>query len=537
MDGWIPTHTIGRLSCPVLFYVGSFSSTPHAASCGDILLHTLCWFMWGLSILCRDIITCPSCCFTWGVFLKFLMLFVLCGEFLWYTRCCFTWRVSLTHPLLFDVGRFSYMSHTILCGEFLWHHPYSFCLFVFSSSSSSFFFFSGKYLLDSPCCFMWGFSYITGVCFYTGSIFSMPYDIWYQEFLLHILCKFMWRHFQIVCTVFFRVKSFFDTPHAILCWTFLLQFDVNILVYLGSFSCTLYASSCGQFLLHVLCCFMSGVSLTHPELFPVGSFTDTVDAVLSGEFLLHASCCSILGISLTRQLLFYVGIFSYIALAALCGEFLLHPPCCSMWGLSLPSLMLFYVRSFSYMLHAVWCGEFLLHAPCCFMCGVSLTRTLLFYVSEKEAKSLQKRGNGKVCLVTARRGLHSELHTRSGLSVVIGMTWRAWACWRAAATDAPRLASSQYRLERLRADMTLSVRFDLTFGHKKLVLFCTFQCANIAWPGRTLGRCSSTWHHLTIGALIGIESLLHAQASFIGKFLPHVPYATCSGRFLLHVPC
>ena len=72
------------------------------------------------------------------------------------------------------------------------------------------------------------------------------------------------------------------------------------------------------------------------------------------------------------------------------------------------------------------------------------------------------------------RDSYSELHTRSGLSVVIGMTWRAWACWRAAATDAHRLASSQYRLERLRADMTLSVRFVLNFGHKKLVLFCTF---------------------------------------------------------------
>ena len=61
----------------------------------------------------------------------------------------------------------------------------------------------------------------------------------------------------------------------------------NILVYLGSFSCTLHASSCGQFVLHVLCCFTWGVSLTHPVLFPVGSFTDSLDAVLCGEFLLH----------------------------------------------------------------------------------------------------------------------------------------------------------------------------------------------------------------------------------------------------------
>ena len=231
--------------------------------------------------------------------------------------------------------------------------------------------------------------------------------------------------------------------------------------------------------------------------------------------------------------------------------------------------MLVLAGSFSYTSRVSFSEEPLLHSPCWFQWAVLGTivfnhawipdvsssewhQTIdvvefhvvrqksyctLILVSEKEAKSLQKRGNGKVCPVTARRGLHSELHTRSGLSVVLGMTWRAWACWRAAATDAPRLASSQYRLERLRADMTLSVRFDLTFGHKKLVLFCTFQCANIACPGRTLGRCSSTWHNLTIGSLIGIESLLHAQASFLGKFLLHVPYATCSGRFLLHVPC
>ena len=155
--------------------------------------------------------------------------------------------------------------------------------------------------------------------------------------------------------------------------------------------------------------------------------------------------------------------------------------------------------------------------------------------SEKEAKSLQKSGNGKVCPVTARRGLHSELHTRSDLSVVIGMTWRAWACWRAAATAAPRLASSQYRLERLRADMTLSVRFVLNFGHKKLVLFCTFQCANLTCPGRTLGRCSATWHSLTIRALIG--SLSYTPKLVLWGSFSYTSHATCSGRFLLHVPC
>ena len=120
-------------------------------------------------------------------------------------------------------------------------------------------------------------------------------------------------------------------------------------------------------------------------------------------------------------------------------------------------------------------------------------RTLTAHWNETQRKKQrqQKRGNGKVCPVTARRGLHSELHTWSGLSVVIGMTWRAWACWRAAATDAPRLVSSQYRLERLRADTTLSVPLVLNFGHKKLVLFCNFQCPNRTRPRRTLASCTS----------------------------------------------
>ena len=51
--------------------------------------------------------------------------------------------------------------------------------------------------------------------------------------------------------------------------------------------------------------------------------------------------------------------------------------------------------------------------------GSSLTPTVIL-VSEKEGKSLQKRGNGKVCPVTVRHGLHTELHTRWGLLVVTG---------------------------------------------------------------------------------------------------------------------
>ena len=187
MDGWIPTHTIGRLSCPVLFYVGSFSSTPHAASCGDILLHTLCWFMWGLSILCGDIITCPSCCFTWGVFLKFLMLFyvgsfsdtpdaVLRGEFPLHTPCYLMCEDSLTCRILFYVVSFFDITHTV---------------FLFVLSLLFFGFFSGKCLLDSPCCFMWGF-------------------------LLYYSCFFI-QEVYFPCLTIFDIRNFSCTSYASLC--------------------------------------------------------------------------------------------------------------------------------------------------------------------------------------------------------------------------------------------------------------------------------------------------------------------------------
>ena len=150
--------------------------------------------------------------------------------------------------------------------------------------------------------------------------------------------------------------------------------------------------------------------------------------------------------------------------------------------------MLVLAGSFFYTSRVSFSEETLLHSPCCFQWAVLGTVVFnhacmpdvsssdcqtvdvveihvgrqksfstMILVSEKEPKSLQKRVNGKVCPVTARRGLHSALHTRWGLSVVIGMTWQALAFRRAAATDAPHLVSSEYRLERLRADMTLSV--------------------------------------------------------------------------------
>ena len=197
----------------MLLPVGTFSYTP-------------------CDVLGGEIITCPSCCFTWGVFLKFPMLFyvgsfsdtpdaVLRGEFLLHTPCYLMWEDSLTCRILFYVVSFFYITHTFF---------FSFFLF--------FLFLSGKCLLHSPCCFMWGFLLHYSCFLIQEAYFPCPTIFDNQEFLLHILCKFMWRRFLIVCTVFFRVKSFFDTPHAILCWTFLLQFYVQ------------YTSLFGEFFLH-----------------------------------------------------------------------------------------------------------------------------------------------------------------------------------------------------------------------------------------------------------------------------------------------
>ena len=99
----------------------------------------------------------------------------------------------------------------------------------------------GISLTHSVLFYVGGFSYITGAYLYTQSLFSMPYAISYHEYLLRTLCKFMWGDFLMVCRVFFHVKSFFYTPHAVLCGKFLLQFYM---------SCP---SLSGEFLLHTPC--------------------------------------------------------------------------------------------------------------------------------------------------------------------------------------------------------------------------------------------------------------------------------------------
>lgn len=116
-------------------------------------------------------------------------------------------------------------------------------------------------------------------------------------------------------------------------------------------------------------------------------------------------------------------------------------------------------------------------------------------------------------------GRESVLHAQThfiGKSVVMGMTWQAWAYWRAAANDSPYLASSLDRQRWVTADMTLP----LHFFENKLVLI--FWMSNSCMPCDEcwLGGCfMAEFSHFHLNQ----ESLLHTQASFIGKFLLHAP--------------
>ena len=89
----------------MLYYLGSFSYTPHAVLCGEFpyTFHTM-----------------------------------LCGEFLLHAPCSFIWGVSLTRPVLFYVGSFSYTPHAVLCGEFLLHAPCYYYVRIFLYTSLSF---------------------------------------------------------------------------------------------------------------------------------------------------------------------------------------------------------------------------------------------------------------------------------------------------------------------------------------------------------------------------------------------------------------
>ena len=149
--------------------------------------------------------------------LSYITCAVLCGE-------------CVTYPVLSYVGNMSYTPWAILCGKCVW---IAFCVRSMSYTRSAilcgeFLFHAGSFL-NAPCCFKWGASLTHPILFYVWIFSDTP------------RC-FKWGvSFLIVCPVFFRVNSFFYTPQAVLCRSFLLQFYVP-----GT-------SLSGEFLLHTPC--------------------------------------------------------------------------------------------------------------------------------------------------------------------------------------------------------------------------------------------------------------------------------------------
>ena len=179
-----------------------------------------------------------------------------------------------------------------------------------------------------------------------------------------------------------------------------------------------------------------------------------------------------------------MGRFSYTSRVSFSQESLLHSPCRFQWatlGTSvfnhaacIPDL------SFSQRHQTIDVVE-------CHV-GWQKSYSALIIDAEKESKSSEKRDNDKVCAVTARHPLHTQLHTTPGLLVPI---WQAWAYRRAA---------SKY----------------ITPQKNSWAVQCYLP-------------------NLTIQALVG--SLSYTPKLVLWGSFSYTSHATCSGRFLLHVPC
>ena len=191
---------------PVLLYVGSFSYTPRATLCGELLLHAPCYFMWGASLTHPVLLYVGSFSYTPRA--------TLCGELLLHAPCYFMWGASLTRPVLLYVGSFSYTPRATLCGELLLHAP---SYFVWGVSLTRpvhpyYFVVVGVGSLTRP------------VLLYVGSFSYTPHAV-----------------------VVGGRGGFSYTPRALLCAEFSLTLSV---ILSGSFSYTPRATLCGDFLLH-----------------------------------------------------------------------------------------------------------------------------------------------------------------------------------------------------------------------------------------------------------------------------------------------
>ena len=375
------------LTRPVLFYVGRFSCTPLAVLCGGFLLHAPAvlygeFLLQAPAVLCVDFLLPAPCCFMWGVCFTWPVLFyvgsfsytphaVLCGEFLLHAPCCFRWGVSLTHSILFYVGSFSYMPLLFYLRRF----SYSPLLFY----AGSFFYtphavLCGEFLLHAPCCFMWGVSLTRPFLFYAGSFSYTPQSLFCMEVFLQAphFCdqkadKPMQEQgvFCEVCVLCFRSSKcqLSSKWHGkwtlgtqwMISWSSPLAFAFDWHSWSGYASVQTEAQSqhnhhpytishwilfhitCVLFL-HAPCCCMLGVSLTHPVQLYVGRLPYTPSAMcfmsLSDSYTPSAVLC---------------GEFVLYTLCFLCGIFFWHTPFCFVWGVCLRHPVLFYVGSFYFM--------------------------------------------------------------------------------------------------------------------------------------------------------------------------------------------
>ncbi len=159
------------LTCLMLFYVRSFSYTPHVVSCGVSLTHS-CSSMWEVS-LTRSLLFYVGGGGGWvcGGEFSYMVHAILCGEFLLHGPCCFMWEISLTHSVLFMWGFLLHYWCLFLCRKFVFHalcylisgisltHPMQVYVGRFSNSMQCVLS-CKEFLLYSLCCFMWEISLI-----------------------------------------------------------------------------------------------------------------------------------------------------------------------------------------------------------------------------------------------------------------------------------------------------------------------------------------------------------------------------------------
>ena len=130
-------------------------------------------------------------------------------------------------------------------------------------------------------------------------------------------------------------------------------------------------------------------------------------------------------------------------------------------------------------------------------------------------------------------GKHGPIGEQRPLTQV---SWQVWAYWHAAGTDSPRLASSEYSLARLRADMTISLHLSSTLGTRNLCCFhFSVSKYSIAQNNSWALHCfMAQFDHSSCGR----ESLLHAPKLVWWAGFSYTCHTLLLGEtFLLHFPC